>query len=170
MSVPTIQEALLKVEEYYKSKSDPGPEADTRATAIMENGLVCGIKPPNGKTVYTDMPDAVGGTTTAGSPGWLQRAAIASCDATLLTMRAAREGIKLDVVEVSVDSMSDGRGLFLDEGISPGSTGVRILFKIGATGVPREKLQEMVDWVSAHSPVGTDVEKAVDVSVELEIV
>jgi len=79
-------------------------------------------------------------------------------------------GRLLAIVEVSVDSMSDGRGLFLDEGISPGSTEVRILFKIGATGVPREKLQEMVDWVSAHSPVGTDVEKAVDVSVELELV
>ncbi len=170
MSEETIQKAIIGVEEYYQSNSDTGPGADARATAVMETGLKCRIESPEGEVVYTDMPEAVGGSATVQTPGWLGRAAIASCDATLLTMRAARLGIKLDTIEVSVDAMSDGRGLFMDEGVSPGSTEVRIVFKIGATDVPRGKLQEMVDWVSAHSPVGTDVEKAVDVSVELELV
>ena len=85
-------------------------------------------------------------------------------------MRAARKGIKLDTVEVSVDAKSDGRGMFLDEGLSPGSSEIRIQFSVGAKDVTREQLQELVDWVVAHSPVGTDIANAVDVSVELETV
>ena len=115
------------------------------------------------------MPESIGGTATANSPGWLSRAAIASCDATLLAIRAARTGIELDSIEVSVDAMSDGRGMFLDEGISPGSTEVRIHFRICAKDVSRAQLQELVDWVVEHSPVGTDIAQAVDVSVELEL-
>ena len=119
-------------------------------------------------SIHTDMSESIGGTATANSPGWLSRAAIASCDATLLTMRAARKGIKLDTVEVSVDAMSDGRGMFLDEGVSPGSSEIHIRFRVGAKDVSLEQLQELVDWVVAHSPVGTDIAQAVDVSVELE--
>jgi uncharacterized OsmC-like protein len=58
------------------------------------------------------VPEAVGGNATAGSPGWLLRAAVASCDATLLTMRAARLGLNLESVEVRVEALSDGRGMF----------------------------------------------------------
>ncbi len=48
---------------------------------------------------------------SAPSPGWLLRAAEASCVATLITMRAAMLGIDLDTLEVTVDSVSDDRGL-----------------------------------------------------------
>ena len=83
-------------------------------------------------------------------------------------MRAARQGIALDRVEVSVDAKSDGRGMFMDEGISPGSSEIQIHFKIGAKDVSREQLQELIDWVVQHSSVGTDAERAIDVSVDLE--
>ena len=168
MSLRDIHKAIVSVEEHYKDKIDTGPRADIRATAVIEDGLKCRIQSPDGMAVNTDMSESVGGTATANSPGWLSRAAIASCDATLLAMRAARQGIKLDTIEVNVDAMSDGRGMFLDEGISPGSSEVRIRFRVGAKDISLEQLQELVDWVVAHSPVGTDIARAVDVSVELE--
>ncbi len=170
MPVTTIKKAIIKVEENYKARLETGPRSDIRATAVIENGLRCCVRSPDGKAVHTDMSRTVGGAATANSPGWLSRAAIASCDATLLTMRAARKGIKLDTVEVSVDAMSDGRGMFLDEGVSPGSSEVRIHFKVGAKGVSPEQLQELVDWVVNHAPVGTDIARAVDVRVNLEVV
>ncbi len=170
MPVTAIKKAILKVEQHYKTKPNTGPKSDIRATAVIEDGLRCCIRSPDGEAVHTDMSEAVGGTATANSPSWLSRAAIASCDATLLTMRAARKGIKLDTVEVNVDTMSDGRGLFLDEGVSPGSSEVRIHFKVGAKGISPEQLQELVDWVVTHSPVGSDIARAVDVSVNLEVV
>ena len=114
------------------------------------------------------MPEAVGGNATAGSPGWLLRAAVASCDATLLTMRAARLGLTLESVEVRVEALSDGRGMFLDEGVSPGSTQMRICFKIKAPRVSADEIQDLVQWVSEHAPVGTDIAKAVEVQVVIE--
>lgn len=170
MPFKDIQKAIVSVEEYYKNKTATGPKADVRATAVIENGLKCRIQSPDGKTVNTDMSESVGGNATANSPGWLSRAAIASCDATLLAMRAARKGVKLDTIEVSVDAMSDGRGMFLDEGVSPGSSEIHIRFSVSAKEVSKEQLQELVDWVVAHSPVGTDIARAVNVSVEIESV
>ena len=169
MALTKIREAIVNVEKYFKENLDTGPRADIRATAVMENGLRCRIQSPDGNSIYTDMAEIVGGANTASSPGWLCRASIASCDATLLAMRAARQGIVLETVEVTVDAMSDGRGMFLDEGVSPGSSEVHINFRVGAEDVSPEKLQELVDWVIEHSPVSTDIVRAVDVSIELEI-
>jgi len=170
MPKSTIHEAIVEVEKHFQGNPATGPKPDIPATALMESGLKCRIQAPDGSAVYTDMPGVVGGSATASSPGWLSRAAIASCDATLLTMRAARQGIALDRVEVIVEAMSDGRGMFMDEGISPGSTEIQIHFRIAATDVSREQLQELVDWVVDHSPVASDAERAVDVRVELEVV
>jgi uncharacterized OsmC-like protein len=170
MSVTTIRDSIVNVEEHYKTNPEPGPKTDTPATAIIENGLKCRITSPDGRSIYTDMPEAVGGSNTANSPGWTSRAAIASCDATLLAMRAARVGINLNSIEVRVEAASDGRGMFLDEGISPGSTQTNIFFEIGANDSSREQIQELVDWVVEHSPVGTDLGEPVNVVIDLEIV
>jgi len=96
------------------------------------------------------------------------RAAIASCDATLLAMRAARKGIELDSIKVRVDAKSDGRGMLLDEGISPKSSEVRVLFDIRAANVSRKEIQELADWVTAHAPVGNDVSQSVEMFYELK--
>ena len=168
MKLDDINQRVARVEEHFRNKSNPGPQADVPATAIIEQGLKCRIESPDGKFVYTDMPEAVGGNATAGSPGWLMRAAVASCDATLLTMRAARLGLNLESVEVRVEALSDGRGMFLDEGISPGSTQMRICFNIKAPGVGADEIQDLVQWVTAHAPVGTDIAKAVEVQVVIE--
>ena len=100
MTVTTIQTAIVKVEEYLYNQLEAGPRPDIRATAVVENGLRCCIRSPDGKAIHTDMPGAVGGTATANSPSWHLRAAIASCDATLLAMRAARLGIALETMSM----------------------------------------------------------------------
>lgn len=166
MTTQDIGKSIERVEKHLQSRT--GPEPDICATAVVEDGLRCCIQSPDGKFVYTDMPKSVGGTATSNSPGWLLRAAIASCDATLLAMRAARKGIDLDSIKVTVDAMSDGRGMFLDEGISPGSSEIRVLFDIRARNVSREKIQELVNWVIAHAPVGNDISHSVDMFYELK--
>jgi uncharacterized OsmC-like protein len=57
------------------------------------------------------MSTGVGGAATAPSPGWLLRASHVACDATLIAMRAAEEGVELSRLEVAVDSESDDRGI-----------------------------------------------------------
>ena len=46
----------------------------------------------------------------------------------------------------------------------------KAILKVGAKGISPEQLQELVDWVVTHSPVGSDIARAVDVSVNLEVV
>src|SRR5210317_1932572 len=157
MNNSDIRTALVEVETWYRDQAPPGPQADVPATALIEEGLRCRIASPDGRAIHTDMPATVGGGASANSPGWHLRAALASCDATLLAMRAARTGIELDRIEVRVEASSDGRGMFLDDGVSPGSSEMCLYFDIAGEGVSREQIGEMVAWVEEHSPVGTDV-------------
>ena len=165
-----IGKAVKSVERYLQSQTSPGPRADVPATASIEDGLKCRIEGPDGSAIYTDMPKSVGGSATANSPGWHLRAALASCDATLLAMRAARLGLKLDSIEVRVEASSDGRGMFLDAGISPGSPAMNLSFKIGASDVSPEQIEDLVHWVEQHSPVGADIARAVLVHSDIELI
>ena len=169
MSGSDIGKAVASVEAWLQSQEDPGPQADVPATATIGNGLRCRIESPDGSAIYTDMPATVGGSATANSPGWHLRAALASCDATLLAMRAARLGLELDSIEVRVEASSDGRGMFLDTGISPASSEMCLHFKIGAGNASTEQIEALVHWVEQHSPVGADVMRAVNLRSELEI-
>lgn len=99
------------------------------------------------------------------------RAALANCDATVITMRAAQLGVTLTTLEVTVDSESDDQGLFgMDDTIPAGPLSVRTRIRIGADGVEAERLREIVQWAEAHSPVGDALNRAVPMKVEVEVV
>jgi uncharacterized OsmC-like protein len=109
---------------------------------------------PLEKRSSTDMPPPMGGTGSGPNPGWLLRAALASCNATVIAMRAAHLGLKLNTLEVTVESESDNRGLLgLDESISAGLRDLRTRVKIGAEGATPGQLRDIVAWAEAHSPV-----------------
>src|SRR5262245_19292044 len=78
----------------------------TSATARVLEGLKCEVTGPKGEKMNTDMPPAMGGEAAAPNPGWYFRGAMASCTATVIAMRAARQGIGLKLLEVTVDSES----------------------------------------------------------------
>jgi uncharacterized OsmC-like protein len=169
MRKSAIREAVKNVESYYRTEANPGPQADIPATAVVEEGLRCRIESPDGRAIFTDMPTDVGGSGSANSPGWHLRAALASCDATLLAIRAARAGVDLEHIEVRVEASSDGRGMFLDDGISAGSSDMCIYFRIESSSASREQIEALIAWVEEHSPVGTDVTRAVALRCEIEI-
>ena len=167
MAFQEIRNKIRSLEKYFLAKKDAGPRPDIPARAIVENGLRCRVQSPDGKAIYTDMSASLGGSATANSPGWLSRAAIASCDATLLAIRAAYLGIRLDSIEVTVDASSDGRGMILDEGILPGSSEIRVIFDVASKTASAQQVRELVDWVVTHSPVGCDITRAVDLKIEI---
>lgn len=81
------------------------PEAahshDVPVVATMVDGLRSQVVDGDGTPILaTDMPTAVGGEATAPTPGRMMRAALAACDATMITLRAAQLGIKLTILEV----------------------------------------------------------------------
>lgn len=163
-AIETISNAIAADPAKARAKADP-------ATARLVEGLRCEVTGPRGETVYTDMPPAIGGAASAPRPGWMFRAAIASCTTTLIAMRAARLGIPLRTLEVTVDSESDNRGMLgLDERISAGFTAMRLRVKIGADGIDPDRLRELAQWGEAHSPVGCTVREAPPITVEVEVV
>ena len=142
---------------------------DSAASAAVEDGLRCRVEGPDGAIIYTDMPAGVGGTSTAPSPGWFARASQASCEATLITMRAAELGISLQRVEVVVDSESDDRGILaIDDDVPPGPLSLRTRVRITGEGIDPRILHELVDWAERYSPISDAIRRAVPMSVDVE--
>jgi len=171
MSVTHIQQSIENVTTYLAEHPEECRYTDPAATAVVEDGLRCRAEGPHGALLVSDMPKALGGGGSAPSPGWLSRAALANCDATVIAMRAAQVGVTLTTLEVTVESESDDRGfLGMDDAIPAGPLSVRTHIRLGADGVEPDRLREMVHWAQAHSPVGEAITRAVPVQVEVEVV
>jgi uncharacterized OsmC-like protein len=87
----------------------------------------------------------------------------------VIAMRAARLGIRLDTLEVTVESESDSRGLLgLDDSISAGLCAVRTRVRI-AGDAQDDDLRELVAWADAHSPVSCTLRSAPACTLEVEL-
>ena len=109
MSVQHIQSSVARVVELFTKYPEKAHSEDAAATAIVESGLRCKATGPHGWELTSDMAKGMGGEASAPAPGWLFRAALANCDATMTAIRAAELGIELTTLEVNVQSTSDGR-------------------------------------------------------------
>jgi uncharacterized OsmC-like protein len=166
MGVEQIRTAIDAATTWLRENPADARSTDSAATATMVDGLVCRVTGADGATVTTDMVPSVGGTASAPSPGWLLRAAEASCVATLITMRAAVLGIALETLEVTVDSESDDRGLLgIADDVPAGPLSGRVRVRLTASGVDEATLTEIARWGVKHCPVCDAVERAVPIEV-----
>lgn len=144
-----------------------GVGSDAPAIAVREDGLRFRVRGPNGD-VISDMAEAVGGGEAAPSPGWLLRAALASCDASLVAMEAARDGVELTDLTVTVDSESDSRGLLgVDDSIPAGPLAVRMRIQLAASNAGEDQLRELVRRAESRSPVRDAIARAVPITTEI---
>ncbi len=171
MSTEAIRESIRKAMTYLGEHPAEARYTDSSATATLERGLRITVEGPSGERISTDMPTSVGGTASAPSPGWLFRSALASCEATLIAMRAAVEGVELSRLEVVVDSESDDRGILgIDEGVPAGPLRMRVRVRLSASGASQTALREIAAWGHQHCPVSDAVNRAIDSSLEVEAV
>jgi uncharacterized OsmC-like protein len=167
----TIREAQEKLANMIAQDPAKARVKNSPATASLQHGLKIRVAGPRGEAIDTDMPAAVGGAGSAANPGWLLRAGLASCTATVIAMRAAKLGIALDTLEVSVESESDNRGMLgLDDAVSAGLGGLRTHVRIGAAGVDGAQLHEIVRWADSHSPVACTLREAGEGKLDVEVV
>lgn len=163
-----IRSALEAATSHYAANPADARSRDSVATATLREGLVVQVQAPTGERVTTDMVASVGGTGSAPSPGWLLRAAEASCVVTLIAMRAATLGITLDTLEVAVDSESDDRGMLgMDDAVPAGPLTGRVQVRLTADGVDPATLEEMARWGVEHCPVCNALERPVPITVEV---
>jgi uncharacterized OsmC-like protein len=146
-----------------KARSKPNP-----ATARWTEGVKCEVTGAHGQRFLTDMPPAMGGAASAPNPGWFLRGAIASCAATVIAMHAAKRGIRLHLLEVTVDAESDLRGI-LGLGDAPaGQKAVRTSVRIRGDA-DAETLRSLVRFADAHSPVGCTMKDGSSCTLEVEV-
>lgn len=155
--------------DYLTHNPDQARYTDSAATATLEEGLRVEVIGPNGAKLVTDMPEGVGGGATAPTPGWVMRAALAACDATLIAMRAAQEGIALKKIEVTTDGESDDRGLLgIGDDTPAGPLSTRIRVRLFTDAADQDQLERIVEWAHHHSPVGDAVQRAIPTAIEVE--
>jgi uncharacterized OsmC-like protein len=127
------------------------------------------VEGPKGD-VISDMSQTVGGGATAPTPGWLLRAALASCDATLVAMEAARDGVELTDLTVTVESESDFRGVLgVGDSVHPGPLAVRVRIQLAAVNATKDQLREIVQRAESRSPVRDAVARTVPMSTEIAV-
>ena len=164
----SISDAVARAAAYLAEHPDEARYRDSAATARIESGLVASVIGPGGEQVQTDIPAGIGGTATTVSPGWLLRAAAASCVASLIVIRASALGLTLGPVEVTVDSESDDRGILgIDDSIDAGALSMRVVVAIGDPSPTGQDRQDLVSWALRHCPVTDTVARAVPISVEV---
>jgi hypothetical protein len=163
MSVLHIKESVERVISHYSENPDDARGSGTPVTAVMEDGLRCRVQKQDGTAIVTtDMSTGIGGGGSAPSPGLIFK------------LRAAQVGIKLTTLEVTVEGDPDDIGtlgfLGIDDSIPAGELGLRLTFRIGAENTTPERIHELVKWITAHSPVGDSVSRAIPTKVDVEVV
>lgn len=84
-----VAEAIAKLTKVFTELPEKARTKNAPATAVFQDGLKFQVTGPAGEKVLTDMPPPMGGTGSGPNPGWLLRAALASCNATVIAMRSA---------------------------------------------------------------------------------
>ena len=170
MQPEEIRRTVSGVIGHFSAHPEDAKSQDKPATAILESGLRIRVEGPGSWTVTTDMPSALGGEGSAPTPGWLRRAAQAACEATMIALKAAQEGIALTSLEVNVGSVSDDRGMLgTPEGVSAGPIESWARVVISAKGTPNDKLRDAIQWAEIHSPVTDSLCRSVPHNLSIEV-
>jgi len=168
VNAPDIRKAIDTLSATFSTDPGKARAKNAPATANLIDGLQCEVTGPYNARIVTDMPPAMGGAASGPNPGWFLRAALASCTATAIAMRAAKLGITLDSLELTVESESDARGLLGVGNISAALGAVKTRVKIRGDAAP-EVLRELVQWGDAHSPVGCTLRQLSDCSLDVDV-
>jgi uncharacterized OsmC-like protein len=163
-----IAEAVANASAYLRAHPDEARYRDALAHAHLETGLVVSVTGPAGESLRTDMPKGIGGAESVPSPGWIFRAAAASCVASLIAIRAAATGVSLTSVDVEVDSESDDRGILgLDPAIPAGALSVKVVVTVTTNDTRRDAVEALARWALEHCPVTDNIARAVPVKLEI---
>jgi uncharacterized OsmC-like protein len=175
MSAERIAAALTRLESVLRFRPTFGDREETPAIARWQEGAKFSVRPPKGDlAILTDLPTELGGDGEGITPGWLMRAGLAACTASSILRNAAAEGIEIESLELTAGARSDVRGLLgmADANGTPVSAAfsvARLLVRIPAPGVSRERLQALIERANQQSPVSSALRQAVPVELRIEL-
>ena len=173
MSLEQVGLAMHRVRRALERRPDLGIHDDPPATARWVQGTRIETSHANGSRMLTDMPTEIGGSGDQVSPGWMFRAGIAACTSTVVAMKAAEEGIALEMLEVNVTSRSDTCGLLgmsnaTGAKVSAAPWDMTVHVRIDANGVSPQRLRDLVEEATRCSPMCTAVEGPMPIALRVE--
>ncbi|HTW38893.1 MAG TPA: OsmC family protein [Steroidobacteraceae bacterium] len=174
MTTEAIAKSMVRARATFARRPQAATHPDDPATARWEHGTRVVTRHPEGMRFATDMPTTLGGSGDQVTPGWLLRAALASCLATRIAMSAAEEGVALASLEVFATSTSDARGFLgmaehAGQRVRAAPRCIQLDVRIGASGVPPARLRALVEESSACSPVSDALGAGVSLALNVEV-
>lgn len=147
----TIATAVARLEQAVSRRPDIGVTTH-RAVTVAAEGLRCTTE-EGPWTIPADLPEALGGSRSAPTPGTLVRAAVGSCMAMSYRLRAARHGIELRSVRVTVEADAALVGMLLcDADEPPGFSEVRYHVEV-ESDAPAADVRRVLDEGDRLSPL-----------------
>lgn len=136
-----IAAAIERLESAVARRSGFGTTTN-RSVTTSSDALRCSTE-EGAWRIDTDLPATLGGDGSAPAPGVLLRAALGSCMAMSYRLRAARHGIELTSIRVTVETDATLAGMLsTDTSTPPGFTEVRYHVEIESPASPDD-----VGWI-----------------------
>lgn len=173
MSSETILAAQQRLTHLVQQRPGVARVQETPAIAQWEGAGKTATRHPDGNVIHTDLPHELGGDGERVSPGWLLRAAMASCAVTRIAMLANETGVTLQKLEAEVGSVTDVHGLLglsREDGqaVSPGPAHAHLQVRIAAAGMTEEQLRELVAEAIRLSPMVAAFRDAIPVQLDID--
>lgn len=146
-----IGDAVRRLEAAAARREGFGHATDTSVTTVVD-GLRC-VAEERSWRLETDLGPSLGGSGAAPTPSVLARAALGSCLAMGYVLRAARHGVELTSIEVTVETDSEVAGMLVTDSDSPaGYTAVRCHVEV-ASPADEHLVEEILDEGDLLSPM-----------------
>lgn len=147
----TIGDAIRRAERTVTLRPERGQRV-YRNTARLRAGTFCEIVEGQ-HVLQADVGRALGGLGIAPSPSMILRAALTSCVAIGVKQAAARVGVEIDAVDVTLETDVDARGqLAVADNITPGFLGIRLVIEV-TSQAPRPDIDVIVARSLRYSPL-----------------
>lgn len=147
----TIANAIERLEHAVERRPGFGVVTNVSVTTLTD-GLQCSSYEGT-FAARTDLSSSLGGDGSAPTPGVLMRAALGSCLAMSYRLRAARHGIELRSICVTVEADSELAGMLsCDASAPPGYTEIRYHVVVDSSA-PSDEVMMVIDEGDRLSPL-----------------
>ena len=118
-------------------------------------------------TLLVDEPPEVLGTDAGMSPAEVIMSALGSCLSVGYSANAAAMGIDIDEISLEITGEGSLEGFMNLRDQKPGLTGISIKANVKSRNATPKQLQDLHDYVNAHSPIWDTIANPVKITSEL---
>ncbi len=163
---PSLQSTVERATAAVTLRPAIGQGTDTTTVRLRE-GTTCDVDEGPWEVV-ADLGPELGGSPDYPGPGFLLRAALATCFVQTAALWAAKLGVSIDRLNVEVDADHDARGLLGVDGTVPRFTEFRYRILVESPA-PEDDVRRVLDAAAAHSPVHDSLQHALPIERQVQI-